>query len=215
MCVWVYINLSWYRHTHTHTDSLSPVWLLISPYFLKTFPGKNTAMTQMRRGTEESRAWWQNADRGREKDEETSNTLLLSPAFSLSAGFYLPRFRCSTETWADIKSDAKKYMCMQTHRRAHLIFTSCAPLASVDISWLPCKLKAHIAEGDSYAFGDAHMYNVAQTHTHTCWKIFHKERHKLILPKEKNTQIYIVLLLTHTHTRAHTRHLGWRWKSLN
>lgn len=163
MCICVHavcVNLSWYRqaraHTHTPTHTLLLHFTCLTfnfRIFLKDLcRQKHRVMIQLRTGREESGAWWQNAEWGREKHEETSNALLLSPAFSLSAGFYLLWFCCSTETWADIKSDAKKYMCTQTHRHTHLIFTSCAPLPSVDISWLPCKLKAHIADGDSYAF---------------------------------------------------------------
>lgn len=148
-------------------------------------------------------------DRGRETDEENSKTLLLSPAFSLSAGSYLLWLCCSTETWADIKSDAKKYMHRQTHRQAHahrltqIIFTSCAPLPSVDISWLPWKLKAHMQTVIHVLICVCRCTHVAaQTLKHT-----HKHENtsltELCITKKR---------LTLTHTQTHTHITSFRLK---
>lgn len=158
-------------HAYTHNLLLHFTCLTFNFHVLLIGLSARRAMIQMKRGRGERREGWM--DGGRETDEENSKTLLLSPAFSLSAGSYLP-WLCCMETWADIKSDAKMYMRTHTLREAHtqIIFTSCALLPSVDISWLPRKLKAHMQMVIHMLICVCRFTHIAaQTHSKT-WKYF-------------------------------------------
>lgn len=139
------MSLSWcvktclHAHTHTHTPLLHFTCLTFKLHIL-------VADLSTHVGSEWWFRWWEaerKGERGREADQGNSET----PAFSLSAGSYLLWLCRSTETWADIKSDAIKYMSTQTHKNnIHLL----CPATLHRHKLITLQTESSYANGDSY-----------------------------------------------------------------
>lgn len=95
-------------------------------------------------------SWWFRGTREWKQSEyerrEFHSVPRLQPLCVIGAGLYLPWLGCSTETWADIKRPAKKVQALVNAptQTCTIIFTSSAPIAYPDVSWLAQKLKAHM-----------------------------------------------------------------------
>lgn len=217
------MSLSWngkvlmfaHMHTHTHTCLTFKFHILFTDLF-HTWRQNDDSDEERQRGKERGMEGW------RETDQENSETLLLSPAFSLSAGSYLLWLCCSTETWADIKSKKVHRHTTTTQFHAH---THTVPLTHTKNIHLPSsatlrrhklitlQIESSCADGDSYAPMRLLMHTCRSTSMKThpkTWKYFADKDACCVLPKSPHSPLHT--LNTGTRTSCHS---GWRWKTLN